>query len=111
VRDLLHQYFLTTAVASIAEARQIFHQVRPRFVLMELHLADEDGLAFIAELHALPLETRPIVVCITLAHTVREKVAAFTAGADDYLVKPINPATFVTRLVLLHRMRQRAHIA
>jgi DNA-binding response OmpR family regulator len=111
VRDLLQHHYPTTAVTSFAAAREIIEQFHPQFVLIEPHIADEDGLAFIAELHAMPIEVRPIVVCVTLARTVREKVAAFHAGADDYLVKPINPATFVTRLVLLHRMRQYAHIA
>jgi DNA-binding response OmpR family regulator len=37
---------------------------------------------------------------------VRDKIAAFQAGADDYLVKPLDPHQFVVHAQMVSRFIQ-----
>jgi DNA-binding response OmpR family regulator len=46
-----------------------------------------------------------IIACVTHRSSIRDKVAGFHAGADDYVVKPVNVETFMWRVVLLTKMR------
>jgi len=38
--------------------------------------------------------------------TVQDKIAGFTAGADDYVVKPVDARHLAARLRLLLRIKQ-----
>jgi DNA-binding response OmpR family regulator len=47
-----------------------------------------------------------IIICVTTRRAVQDKVRGFQAGADDYIIKPINPESFPLRLALLERLRR-----
>lgn len=70
----------------------------PDCVLTDLMMAEVDGLALCRELRALPeLAATKIVFISARSHQMwRDKAAA--AGADGYLTKPVDPATFVDEM-------------
>jgi two-component system response regulator TctD len=47
-----------------------------------------------------------LLMVVTARSGVRDKINAFQAGADDYLVKPLDPAAFALRVQLLSRFRK-----
>ncbi len=112
--DIAQQQFLARILAprfrvitagSIAEATQKIMAQRPQILLTEIDLPDGDGKAFIRQIRENPVLRAMIIGCITQRAAIRDKVDGFHAGADDYVVKPVNPETFMWRVILLTRMR------
>ncbi len=72
-------------------------------ILLDLGLPRRDGLAVLRELRALRNDT-PVLV-ITARDAVTDRVAGLDSGADDYLVKPFDPAEVAARVRALLRRR------
>jgi CheY-like chemotaxis protein len=68
-------------------------QLRPDAITLDVLLPDQDGLKVLAQLKAIP-ETRTIPVVIVSLTEGRE--LGFSLGAVDWLVKPVNPANFLS---------------
>lgn len=95
--------FVVDAAASLAQAREALHGARYAALLLDLHLADGDGLALLPRLRALP--ERPIVIVLTARDQVSDRIRGLDAGADDYLVKPYDPGELLARLRAIERRR------
>lgn len=70
-------------------------------ILLDLNLPDEDGLTLARKVRA--RSSVPIVV-LTSRAARDDRLSALQVGADDYLVKPVDPEELVLRVRnLLHR--------
>ena len=92
VRQLLAKH-ANVAIAGEArdgrEAVALLTAIRPDVVFLDVQMPELGGFDV---LHALPPDTRPLVIFLTAYDTFA--VQAFDAQAIDYLVKPINEARF-----------------
>jgi signal transduction histidine kinase/DNA-binding response OmpR family regulator len=80
---------------SIAEAKRALERFTPAAVLLDIVLAGEESWRFLIEMKQRPLtEHIPIIVVSSL----QDERKARSLGADDYLSKPIEPATLVRAL-------------
>ncbi len=74
-------------------------------VVLDLGLPQEDGLSLLARLraqrHGLP------VLILTARDSKADKLAGFQAGADDYVIKPVDMEELAARLHALIRRSQR----
>jgi two-component system, OmpR family, response regulator AdeR len=77
------------------EALQLFHQRRPDLVLLDIHLPGMDGIDV---LRAIRDEGQTPVIMVTALADDVDKLLALRLGADDYVVKPFNPAEVVARV-------------
>jgi DNA-binding response OmpR family regulator len=91
-------------VAGLKEAKAQMAQQRPDILLLEPDLSGGDGLEWVRQLRDDPATRSMVIVCITHRSTVRDKVAGFRAGVDDYIVQPVDLETFPYRLILLIRI-------
>ncbi len=105
----LQQSFRCLPAASLREAQQLIRRERPGMVILELDLPDGDGIGLIEALQADPVLKQVLIACITRRKSVPDKIRAFRAGADDYLVKPLGPATNLYGQMLL--LRRAGHFA
>lgn len=64
--------------------RRDFH-----LVLLDYLLPDEDGLAVLTAVNALPAGRRPVVIMLTGAGNEQIAVAAMKMGVKDYIAKPV----------------------
>src|SRR5262245_31520829 len=78
----------------------------PLLLVSELHLPDISGIDLLTRVHTLPATKHVLLVVVTSNTTVAAKIAAFQAGADDYLVKPVDPGLFLTHVRLVSLFRQ-----
>ena len=86
----------TIAVADAPAALQLLQKQACDLVLLDVELPDVDGLALCRLLRAQPaLRQLPLVV-FSANDSEGRKVEAFTAGADDYIVKPFDVPTCST---------------
>lgn len=77
----------------------------PDLILLELALPDMPGLRLLERLRAEPaLQHVPIVICSPLPDA-KARCAAFRAGADDFLQKPIDDQTLLARIRSFMRAR------
>ena len=75
---------------SAEEAARLLQTSRPSLVLTDLHLPGEDGLALTRRLKSDPATASVPVVALT-AHTgSAARSAAFAAGCDDFIAKPLD---------------------
>ncbi|MFT3777852.1 MAG: response regulator transcription factor [Ottowia sp.] len=95
--------YVVDAVPSLAQAGAALHAARYAAVLLDLHLADGDGLALLPRVRA--LRERPIVIVLTARDQVSDRIRGLDAGADDYLVKPYDPGELLARLRAVERRR------
>jgi two-component system phosphate regulon response regulator PhoB len=104
--DCLRERYNPIGVATLAQAYEAIVIHQPNIILLELNQPDGDGMELIRQIRKDPFSRHMVVACVTRRSGTRDKVTAFQAGADDYVVKPINPESFPYRIVLLTRIRQ-----
>jgi DNA-binding response OmpR family regulator len=80
----------------IPDAIQSARLINPSLILIDIELPKEKRASILAELRSIC--RAPILMLVT-ANTVDEIVEANHAGADECLVKPVNPAVLVIKAV------------
>lgn len=96
-------------IAIVDSARAAYEAIQvkpPDLIVTELDLPDIPGVEFIARIHSAPATRSVLVLVATRRASVGDKIMAFQAGADDYLVKPLDPQEFVTHAQLVSRFLQ-----
>ena len=80
-----------------AEAMTLVTSEHPDIVLMDIELADMDGLQ--ATQRILEVAAEPLCIVILTAYTDEQHIQqAWNAGACAYITKPIEPGAFVRHL-------------
>ncbi len=100
---LMAKAFVVDVAPGLAEARSALAAVQYAAVLLDLHLGDGDGLSLLPTVRA--LRDRPIVIVLTARDQVTDRIRGLDAGADDYLIKPYDPAELLARLRAVERRR------
>ncbi len=93
-----------TAVGDGRAALQAFRQVRPDLVILDVMLPALDGWEVC---RAIRQESDTPVIMLTARGTGAEKVLGLELGADDYVVKPFDPAELVARVKAVLRRSRR----
>lgn len=93
------QGFATARAFEAASSR-----MSPAVCLIDLGLPDRDGLALV---YKLAQEQGAAVMIVSGRGGVQDRIAGLELGADDYIVKPFDPAEVVARIrVLLRRVER-----
>jgi two-component system OmpR family response regulator len=100
---LVAKAFVVDVVSGLAQARAALAAAQYAAVLLDLHLSDGDGLALLSSVRA--LRERPIAIVLTARDQVTDRIRGLDAGADDYLIKPYDPAELLARLRAVERRR------
>lgn len=100
IRQMLSQTlgeagFTTATFARATEFEAALRQRSPDVCLVDLGLPDRDGLALV---HRLALESGAAIIIISGRAQVHDRVTGLELGADDYIIKPFDPAEVVARV-------------
>jgi DNA-binding response OmpR family regulator len=98
-RDLIaaflrHSGYNVVEAATVEAARRIIPLVRPDMILLDLHLADGEGLTLLREDNGCDA---PIIV-VSGRSDAESRVASLEMGAADFMVKPIDPRELLLRM-------------
>jgi PAS domain S-box-containing protein len=106
-RLLTHAGFEVLEAASGGEALELARERQPELVLLDVKLPDINGLE-VCRLIKQGAATQHILVLQTSASMVdsAHRVRALDAGADSYLVEPIEPEELVANVRALLRLRR-----
>jgi DNA-binding response OmpR family regulator len=99
----LPKHYAPIVVGSGAEAYAAIQAELPTLIATEIHLPDGSGIDLLARVHAAPATRHIYLVALGARMSIPEKIAVFQAGADDCLVKPVEPARFVNHVERLAR--------
>ena len=109
VQVALGEGFNVRFAASMQEAVRALDEHLPDLVVSEVDLPAESGLALCEYVRSLPEGVRLPIMLLTGRDSIQDKVAGFQAGADDYVVKPLDPRLFFARVRLLCRIKGIEH--
>ena len=96
MRKVLSKHNLI-ATSHADEVIQILEREKIDLILLDLGLPGRDGFSVLDELQGSRFGSIP-VVCITGKTEISDKVAAFSLGADDYIIKPFDVIEFKARI-------------
>lgn len=113
IRDLLHAYLSQEGYevhcADTAEGAEAFlarHAVD--LVLLDIRLPGKDGLTLTRELR---VRSEIGIILITGRNDDIDRIVGLECGADDYVIKPLNPRELVSRAKNLVRRVRAAQVA
>jgi response regulator of citrate/malate metabolism len=95
--------------ATVQEALDAVHELRPHLLLLDVHLPDGSGLDVLRRLVSEPGAPRPDALIITAARDVETVRSSMQLGALGYLVKPFGFAALADRLSAYQQLRQRVN--
>jgi DNA-binding response OmpR family regulator len=102
-RYLENQGLQVTIVSRGDEVVRLVRQDNPDLVILDLGLPGEDGFTICRRLR--PAYTNPILI-LTARDNDIDHVLGLELGADDYVIKPVEPRVLLARIgVLLRRSR------
>jgi len=87
--------FRTTCFSRATEFEASLRSTAPDVCLVDLGLPDKDGLTLV---HRLALESGASIIIISGRAQVQDRVTGLELGADDYIIKPFEPAEVVARV-------------
>jgi DNA-binding NarL/FixJ family response regulator len=84
--------------ATGAEALQAARQCRPALVVLDVVLPDVSGFEVCRDLREELGEELPVILVSGEKTDDHDRAAGLLLGADDYLVKPLDPSVFIARV-------------
>jgi two-component system OmpR family response regulator len=87
--------FRSQSFARATEFEAALRRITPDACLIDLGLPDRDGLALV---HRLATESGAAIIIISGRAQVQDRVTGLELGADDYIIKPFEPAEVVARI-------------
>lgn len=80
---------------------QIAAEFMPDLIILDLMLPGEDGISITQAIREHPRLRNTLIMLLTARGEDYSQVAGFSAGADDYVVKPVRPAVILSRIKAL----------
>lgn len=81
-------------------------KIRPHLILLDIMMPELDGVELCKMLRAEEEFNDTLIAFLTARGEDFSEIAALEAGGDDYIVKPIRPRTFISRIRALIRRSQ-----
>ena len=93
--------YQVTVAHSGEEALAKVSSAAPDLVLSDVVMPGINGYELVRRLRQQPATAQTPVIMLTSKGGIKEKVTGFEAGADDYLVKPVDPTELELRIQAL----------
>lgn len=102
---LLKEYYTVLTANSGKEALSILKKEKIDTILLDVMMPEMDGFEVCKIIKTDPGTTHIPVVMITALSDIDDRVKGLEAGADEFLIKPINDTALFVRLKSLSRMK------
>lgn len=99
-------YRVSTAMSGL-EGLKLVKADRPDLVILDLMLAEMDGLEVCKRIRAAPETAMIPIIMLTAKAEESDTVIGLELGADDYVTKPFSPKALVARVKALFRRMER----
>ena len=110
------KYFLELEGFSVLEAKdgqtglEVAKRDRPDVIVTDCNMPGMDGMAMVREIRAHPPTRDIAVIMLTSENSIEREEQALAAGADDFILKPVEPRRLAARVksVLARKPARRA---
>lgn len=109
--NLRKENFETLLADSGKKALEILQQEIVDLIILDLMMPEMDGIETCAEIKKLPLAREAMIIFLTARGEDYTQIAAFEAGADDFVAKPVKPKVLISRIKALLRRKKNATAA
>jgi two-component system alkaline phosphatase synthesis response regulator PhoP len=107
--NLKKEGYLTTSASDGRQALTVAQEFTPDIILLDVMMPHLDGIATCRLLREQPRLKDTYIMILTARSEEFSEVAAFDAGADDFIAKPIKPRALLSRLAAVVRRDQDPH--
>lgn len=104
--NLIKEGYMVASAADGRQALEIAAQFGPDIILMDVMMPHLDGIAACRQLREQPKFKDTYIIFLTARAEEFSEVAAFEAGANDFISKPIKPRALLSRLAAFVRRDQ-----
>lgn len=88
------------------DAIKMAAEIKPHLILLDVMMPEMDGIETCEELRRSPEHENTLIAFLTARGEDYSQIAGFSAGADDYISKPIKPKVLISRIhALLKRVK------
>jgi type IV pilus assembly protein PilB len=82
---------------------------QPRVIITDYNMPGMDGMAMVKSLRSDPQTRGVAIIMLTSEESIERETQALSAGADDYILKPVEPRRLAARVkALIARSNERA---
>ena len=78
-------------------------QHNPDLIILDVMMPEMDGIEVCQQIRSLDLNHQPFILFLTARSEEYSELAGFSAGADDYITKPIKPKLLISRVKAILR--------
>lgn len=78
------------------EAVDQFKTFMPDFTLIDIHMPGIDGFGILEQIAGSARAIGSRIIMLSGSHSVRDRMRAYEAGADEYIIKPASLAEYRT---------------
>ena len=104
--NLQKEGFSVSTAKNGEEAIATAEKINPDLIVLDVMMPRLDGVETCVELRKKKKLEQTAIVFLTARSEDYSQIAGFTAGADDYITKPISPRLFITNInAILKRSR------
>ena len=97
-------YKIYTAMNGL-KAIEIAERKVPHLVILDVMMPELDGMETCLKMRSIPALKNTLIIFLTARVEDYSQIAAFEAGADDYITKPVKPRVLVSKVKALLRRR------
>lgn len=108
LRSLLQEQYEIIEASSALECLEIIPREKPDLVLLDINMPEMDGYQACVEIRKKELTEFLPVIFVSALDSVEERLKGFEAGADDYLIKPIDGDKLLDKVA--HSLKKRFKI-
>lgn len=108
---LSREGYLIATAASGDEALALVAQQPPALILLDIMMPDMSGYQLLAKLKGNPATKHIRVLMITALNDRATKLRALSAGADGFLIKPVDRAELCGSVRRLSRLETPGHVS
>ncbi len=109
---LAKEDFKVTVCYNTLQAEQVIAMEHPDIILLDIILPGENGVEFCRRIRSAETTELIPIIFFSVKGELRDKLAGFATGADDYLPKPFEMEELVARIhAILNRMETLGNLA
>jgi DNA-binding response OmpR family regulator len=98
LKEFLSEHFEVELASNGNEAVAMAVELLPDAILMDVMMPDLDGISAVQKIRENETTRKTPILMLTAANTQRQRMRAFSFGADDFISKPFDVAEIICRI-------------